>query len=90
MNGFSIMAETHRKLGNVRKADLYDFLSACDRNDFCDLFDSSAFNEIAKGYMRVTTDKLVSAGVITSDQAESVKSVFSSLFDEMQAREVIR
>ena len=63
MNGFQIMADSYRKAaseGKINKVQadkdirIYDFLGSCDQVDIYKLFDSSAFNEIVKSYMRLT------------------------------------
>lgn len=97
MNGFKLMADSYRKVaeeGKISKeqADkvcrIFDFLSTCDDDDFYKLFDSSAFNEIAKSYMRLAVKELVSEGTIDEDQGKAVRNRFSLLFDEKQAKDV--
>lgn len=97
MNGFKLMADSYRKVaeeGKISKeqADkvcrIFDFLSTCDDDDFYKLFDSSAFNEIAKSYMRLAVKELVSEGTIDEDQGKAVRNRFSLLFDEKKAKDV--
>lgn len=97
MNGFKLMADSYRKAaeeGKISKeqADknirIFDFLGTCDEDDFYKLFDSSAFNEIAKSYMRLAVKELVSEGAIDEDQGKAVRNRFSLLFDEKQSKEV--
>ena len=68
MNGFKIMADSYRKLadeGKITKEQAekdckaFDFLSSCDQDDINNLFDSGAFNEIAKSYMRLAVKELI-------------------------------
>lgn len=89
MNGYKVLADAHRKAGQEHEAKLFDFLGNCTDDDICTLFDSTAFNEIAKGYLRKALSELQDDGTITSDQAEAVRARHSGLFDEMQARQVI-
>lgn len=89
MNGYKVIADAHRKAGQERKADLFDFLGNCTDDDICTLFDSTAFNEIAKAYVRRALSELQDDGTITSEQAEAVRARHSGLFDEMQAKQVI-
>ncbi len=89
MNGFKVLAAAHRKAGQEHKAALFDFLGDCTQEDICTLFDSSAFNEIAKGYVRRAVSDLQDDGTITSDQAEAIRARHAGLFDEMQASQVI-
>ena len=97
MNGYEVMAKTYRKLaerGEISKEEsekqckVYDFLASCDKEDIYNLFDSSAFNEIAKEYMRLAVKELVSEGAIDEDQGKAVRNRFSLLFDEKQSKEV--
>ncbi|MBQ6407948.1 MAG: hypothetical protein IJJ64_07915 [Butyrivibrio sp.] len=98
MNGFKLMADSYRKAAEEGKIDkeqadkdirIFDFLATCDEDDFCKLFDSSAFNEIAKSYMRLAVRELVEEEVIDEDQGKAVRNRFSLLFDEKKASEVI-
>lgn len=61
MNGYKLMADSYRQAieeGKVNKAAaekkirIYDFLSTCDMDDICELANSSAFNDIFRGYLR--------------------------------------
>ena len=97
MNGFKLMADSYRKAaeeGKISKEQvdkdcrIFDFLGTCDDDDFYKLFDSSAFNEIAKSYMRLAVKELVSEGTIDEDQGKAVRNRFSLLFDEKQSKEV--
>ena len=62
MNGFQLLSDSYKKalsLGEIsreeaeKKCRVFDFLATCDQDDFYNLFDSSAFNEISKSYMRL-------------------------------------
>lgn len=97
MNGYKMMADAFRKVaeeGKIqkdqaeKKARVYDFLASCDDDDLYNMFDSSAFNEIAKSYMRQAVKELVSEGTIDEEQGQAVRNRFSLLFDEQQAKEV--
>lgn len=76
-------------LAAEKKCRVYDFLATCDQEDFCNMFDSSAFNEISKSYMRLAVKELTDEGTIDEEQAKAVRNRFSLLFDEKQAHEVI-
>ncbi len=98
MNGFQLTADSYRKAaeqGKINKdyADkeckVLDFLATCDDTDICNMFDSSAFNEIAKSYLRIAVRELTDEGTIDEEQAQAVRNRFSLLFDEKQAHEVI-
>lgn len=98
MDGFKVMAESYRKAaeeGKISKEDaekdcrIFEFLSSCDQDDICRLYDSSAFNEITKSYMRIAVNELISEGVIDEEQGKAVRNRFSLLFDEKRAKEVL-
>jgi hypothetical protein len=85
-----MFAETFRKHGQERKAELYEYLGECSYEDICNLYNSTAFNEIAKGYMRLAVKELESEGVLDEEQARAVRNRFAFLHDEKQAQEVYR
>lgn len=97
MNGYKIMADAYRKAADEgeitqeqadKECRIFDFLSDCNQDDIFKLFDSSAFNEIARSYMRLAVKELVSEGVIDEEQGKAVRNRFSLLFDEKTASEV--
>lgn len=97
MNGFVLMAESFRRAAgegkiNVAEAEkqarLYDFLETCDQDDLYLLFDSTAFNEIAKSYMRAAVKHLVNNGTLDEEQGKAVRNEFSFLFSEKNAKGV--
>lgn len=97
MNGFKVMAEAYKKAaeeGKIGKAEaekqhrIYEFLGSCDQEDIFSLFDSSAFNEIAKSYMREAVKELIAEEVIEEEQGRAIRNRFSLLFDEKKAGEV--
>lgn len=97
MNGFKIMADSLRKAAGEGKieqtqadkqARVYDFLASCDEADIETLFDSSAFNDIAKSYLRLAVKELTEENVIDEEQATAVRNRYSLLFSEKQSGEV--
>ena len=97
MNGYELMSNSYRKAaeeGKISKGTaekecrIFDFLATCEEEDICRLFDSSAFNEIAKSYLRIALKELVAEETVTEEQAKAVKNRFSLLFDEKQAKDV--
>lgn len=97
MKEYRVFADTYRKeaeKGNLSQkeaekvARIYDFLAECDQDDIFNLFDSSAFNEIAKSYMRLAVRELVEEETIEEEQARAIRNRFSLLFDEKKAKEV--
>ena len=90
MNGFTVLADAYRKHGMDRKAELMSFLSTCKEDDFCSLFDSSAFNEITMSYVRRAVRELTDEGTLEEDQATAVRNRVNVLFSEVQAKEIIQ
>lgn len=97
MNGYKVMADSYRKAaeeGQISREQvekdcrIFDFLATCDNEDICRLFDSTAFNEIAKSYMRLAVKELVEEGVIDEEQGQAVRNRFSLLFSEKTAKDV--
>lgn len=68
----------------------FDFFAKCDKEDICNMFDSSAFNEIAKSYLRLAIKELVNEEIIDEDQGRAVRNRFSLLFDEIRAKEIMQ
>lgn len=97
MNGFTLMADSLRKaageetITNVeaeKKARIYDFLATCDTDDIYTLFDSTAFNEIAKDYMRAAVKHLIDNGTIDDEQGTAIRNEYAFLFSEKNAKEI--
>lgn len=98
MNGFELMADSYRKAAEQGEIDkeysekeckVLDFLAGCDNADICNLFDSSAFTDIVKAYLKMAVGELVDEGTIDERQAQAIRDRFSSLFDRKKACEVI-
>ena len=98
MNGFALLSDSYKKAleqGQISKEEaekkcrVFDFLATCDQEDFFTMFDSSAFNEISKSYMRLTVKELVSEGTLNEDQGRAVRNRFSVVFDGKQSKEVV-
>jgi hypothetical protein len=99
MNGFKMMADSYRKLadeGKITKEQAekdckaFDFLANCDQDDFNNLFDSGAFNDIAKSYMRIAVKELIEESVIDEEQGQAIKNRFALLFSEKTAKDVLK
>lgn len=97
MNGYKLMADSYREAaekGIISKEEAekiarnYDYLAGCDTEDIYNLFDSSAFNEIAKSYLRIAAKELIEEGTIDEEQGRAIRNRFSLLFSEKQAKEV--
>ena len=65
MNGYKMLADSYRKFLDDNTADqdnirthitALDFLAKCDKATIYALFDSSAFNDIVKGYVFLMAD----------------------------------
>lgn len=99
MNGYILMADSYRKAAEQGKippdkaekqARVFDFLGTCDKDDIYTLFNSSAFNEIARGYMRETVTRLIDNGTINEKQGEAIQNTHYMLFDEKTAEEICK
>ena len=97
MTGYEIMSKSLQKAADENKISqedaakqirLYDFLNTCTDEDICSLFDTGAFNDIARSYLRKAATELVDEEVIDEDQAQAIKNRFSLLFSEKTASEV--
>lgn len=90
MNGFKLMADSIRKVnGNEKQARVYDYLATCDQDDINTLFDSTAFNEIAKQYMRVAVRRLTDNGTIDEEQGTAIRNEYARLFEDLTAKEIM-
>lgn len=94
MNGYTLMAESYKKLMEQGKIDketaekeirIYEFLATCDTDDFCRMVDSSAFNDIIRAFVKMA----VTNAEIDEDSKGKVISQLRWIFDEKQAREVL-
>lgn len=97
MNGYKLLSESYKKAaeeGKISKEEatkhsrVYEFLASCDLDDIFILYDSSAFNEIAKSYIRIAARELIEEGAIDEEQGRAIRNRFSLLFDEKTAKEV--
>lgn len=94
MNGYTLMAESYKKLvetGKIEKevADkeirIYDFLATCDSDDICRLADSGAFNDIIKAYIEFA----VKSADIGAKEQSKVFEQKNWIFDMKTSKEVL-
>lgn len=94
MNGFTIMADSYRKLmeqGEIdketaeKKIRIYEFLATCDTDDLCSMVDSSAFNDIIRAFLKMA----VKNADIDEESQDKVINQLRWIFDEKSAREVL-
>ncbi|MCR5586096.1 MAG: hypothetical protein K6F77_01005 [Lachnospiraceae bacterium] len=101
MNGYEIIADSYRslikketdektKIELEKKIKILDFLATCDAEDKCYLFDSSAFNDIFKGYTNKVVGNLLKNEDINQEQADRLRNSFSSILDEISAEEALK
>ncbi len=97
MNGYDIMADSYKSAVEqgqlseeeaASKIRIYEFLGTCKDDDFFALFDSSAFNEISKSYLRLACKELIEEGILEEEQGRAIRNRFNLLFSEIQAKEV--
>lgn len=95
MNGFTMMAESYKKLmeqGKIEKEiaekeiRVYEFLATCDVDDFCRMVDSSAFNDIIRAFLKMAVDN----ADIDEKSKEKVIGQLRWIFDEKSAKEVLQ
>lgn len=93
MNGFSVMADSYRKMVSEGKITskaaesdirIYDFLGKCNKDDFYRLFDTSAFNDILKAYTRAALKN----ADLDEDTIRQVMNELRFLLEEKCAKEV--
>lgn len=93
MNGFKLMADSYRKMVDsgimtnddaAKKIRIYDFLSNCSEDDFYCLFDSSAFNDIMKDYVRAALKN----AELDEETVSKVMNEIHFLLSEKNAREI--
>lgn len=94
MNGYTMLAESYKKLMNEGKVEkevaekhirIYEFLATCDIDDLCIMVDSSAFNDIIRAFLK----KAVKGADIGHHEYEAVMDGLHYIFDENTAKEVL-
>ena len=95
MNGYTLMAESYRKLMNEGKIEkeiaekeirIYEFLATCDVDDFCNMVDSSAFNDIIRAFLKMAVDN----ANIDEKSKGKVISQLRWIFSEKSAKEILQ
>lgn len=94
MNGYQLQSESYRKyidahpdLEEVAKKDMeskikvYDFLATCTKEEKAELFNSTAFNDIARGYFLKAIDNVK----LEDEKRRELLREVRLLFDEMTA-----
>lgn len=94
MNGYKLMADSYRqaikeekvnKEAAEKKIRIYDFLSTCDMDDICELADSSAFNDIFRGYVHAA----VARAELEEEDQQRVMNEYRFLLSEKGAKEAL-
>lgn len=94
MNGYTLMADSYKKLMNEGKIEkevaekeirIYEFLSTCDIDDFCIMVNSSAFNDIIRAYLKMAIEN----SDIDEKSQDKVKNQLRWIFGEKSAKEVL-
>jgi hypothetical protein len=95
LNGYAAMAESYRKMALIGKipkdvagaeARVLDFLGTCSEEDFCRIFNSTALNDIVKGYVQIALDW----SSLNEEQCKDVMYEFNRVLDEYTAEEVLK
>ena len=94
MNGYIMQAETYKILaerGQIpkeeadRKRTVYAFLGTIEESQRYDLFDSSAFNDIVKAYVKLALKNTE----IDEEKTEEIMQELRWLFDTKSSKEVL-
>lgn len=90
MNGYKILASHYRKKSVespefLRKAELMDFLSSTNKDDLCSLFDSGAFNDIAKAMLEIALDSME----ISTACKQSIYDQYANILSSTKASEAL-
>lgn len=94
MNGYTMMADSYKMLMEQGKIDkktaeksirIYEFLATCDKDDLCQMVDSSAFNDIIRAFLKMA---VVNADIDEEAQGK-VLNQLRWIFDEKSAKEVL-
>lgn len=94
MNDFKLIAESYKKLMNDGKIDkleakkeirIYEFLASCNKDDFCRMIDSGAFNDIIRAYLEMTVNNTD----LDEESKNKITGQLRWIFDEKQAKEVL-
>lgn len=94
MNGYTLMADSYRKAmeqGKIEKEvaekeiRIYEFLATCDKDDICRMVNSSAFNDIIRGYLKLA----LANAELDKDSQEKALNQLTWIFDEKSAKEVL-
>lgn len=97
MNGYTLLAESYKKAAengilskeqSIKKIRVLEFLATCDQEDIYNLFDSSAFNDITKNYLKYSIESVISEGIISKEQGNIITDEFNSLFSDISAKEI--
>ena len=70
------------KAGMENKIKLYDFLGECTKSERLELFNSSAFNDVVKGYLLMAADNLNIDEATKSDLLKELNSLFDNISAE--------
>lgn len=93
MNGYKILADSYKKLVDEGKLEqkiadkeirCLEFLADCDRDDICILFNSSAFNDILKGYL----DAIITDAELDEEAASRIRESCRWVLDTKSASDV--
>lgn len=87
MNGYQLTADSYRKLLQTeqdidkakveQKIKALDFLASCSKEERLELFNSSAFNDVVKGYVLLALDNLKT----DTEQRKAIINEVAYLFD---------
>ncbi len=82
MNGYTLMKESYRKLLEqkkiseeeaMKKIRVYEFLETCDKEDINIIADSSALNDIIRGYCNLAIEQGGTRGIFDAMNASDAR-----------------
>nr|DAK79282.1 MAG TPA: hypothetical protein [Caudoviricetes sp.] len=91
MNGYKISADAYRefkkrdpKIDVDSNIKVLDFLATCTQEDICNLFNSSAFNNICMGYVKIALNDFKELG---EDMKDRITNHVRYKFDTVTAEQ---
>lgn len=92
MNGYQMTADSYRKLlereQDIDRASIeskikaLDFLATCSKEERLELFNSSAFNDVVKGYMQMAIDNMKLEEETKSGLLQELRYLFDTVTAE--------
>lgn len=69
----------------TRAIEIYDFLSTCDKDDFCYMVDTSVFNKIMLAFFKLAMNE----ARIDVETENSIINQLSNIFNQFSTKEIL-